>query len=72
MTAMPEPAARSWNWLKVIFFQFSVSSVGGVGLGRLSHASEASFSALRVATSLVRMLRLCAAWVVKTPRWYSK
>ena len=37
-----------------------------------SQAREAYFSALRVHSSLSRMLRLWLAWVVMTPRWYSK
>ena len=71
MIPMPEPAARSWKSLKVIFFHASVNSSAGYCLPS-SHASEAYFSAFSAHSSLSRMLRLWLACVVITPRWYSK
>src|ERR1035437_10992445 len=71
MVPIPEPAARSWKSLKVIFFHASVSSSAGYGLPR-SQASDAYFSAFSAHSSLSRILRLWLACVVITPRWYSK
>src|SRR6266702_202830 len=68
---MPEPAARSWNWLNSTFFQSSVISSPGY-LHPSSHASDAHFSAFSTSSSLSRMFRLWLACVVITPRWYSK
>src|ERR1035441_3495241 len=71
MIPMPEPAAKSWKSLNVIFFHASVSSFPGYG-SPCNQAREANFSAFKAHSSLSRMLRLWLGWVVLTPRWYSK
>src|SRR5215471_13066986 len=71
MTPIPDPAARSWNWLNRTFFQSSVSSAAGYDRPS-SQAKDAHFSASRTCTSESRMFFLWFACVVITPRWYSK
>ena len=57
MIPIPEPAARSWNWLNSTFFHASFSSEPGYACPS-SHASEEYFSAFSTHSSLSRMLRL--------------
>ena len=51
MMPMPEPAARSWNWLKSAFFHDSVSASPGYG-SPASQAIEEYFSAFSSHSSL--------------------